>query len=114
MCNHELFCFLPSKLITKVSKDLKVISYRQSQTEDGGGVVKVVDHFIGGCVVHLHMSERKSVRYGLEIRHRSNGSQHAVVVCAVRHTHCAHKYLSREADSSLCPLLLRHKQVTVL
>lgn len=25
-----------------------------------------------------------------------------------------HLYLSREADSSLCPLLLRHKHVTVL
>lgn len=37
-----------------------MFSYSQSQTEDGSRVVKVVDHFIGGCVVHLHMSVKQT------------------------------------------------------
>lgn len=38
---------------------LNLISYSQSQTENGGSVVKVVDHFIVGCVVHFYMPERQ-------------------------------------------------------
>lgn len=42
------------------SVDQKKSPYGQSQTEDGGGIVKVVDHSVVGCVVHLHMPERKN------------------------------------------------------
>lgn len=32
------------------------VSYSQSQTENGGIVVKVVHHFVAGGAVHLYMS----------------------------------------------------------
>lgn len=38
---------------------MNVVSYSQSQTEDGRSVVKVVDHFVVGCVVHLYMPGRQ-------------------------------------------------------
>ena len=37
----------------------KFISYSQSQTEDSSSIVKVVDHFVVGCVVHLYVPERQ-------------------------------------------------------
>lgn len=57
-----LFSFKHEKLTTKRYERLNVSSYSQSQTEDGGSIVKVVDHFIVGCVVHLYMPERKNAR----------------------------------------------------
>lgn len=36
-------------------------AYSQSQTEDCSSVVKVMDHFVAGCVVNLHMPERQTI-----------------------------------------------------
>lgn len=52
--------FPPTCLQATINEGLNVISYSQSQTEDGGSIVKVVDHFIVGCAVHLYMPERQN------------------------------------------------------
>lgn len=36
------------------------MTYSQTQTEDRSSIVKVVDHFVVCCVVHLHVPERQT------------------------------------------------------
>lgn len=62
-------------------------SYSQSQTKDRGGVVKVVDHFIVGCVVHLHMPENK--QSALDQSHVTLQTKYATVITR----DCRLKYL---------------------
>lgn len=92
-------------------KKVTIISYRQSQTEDGGSVVKVVNHLIVTCIVHLHMS----VRVNVTMCGQNNLTGIAwIIVSRLGEVAAVRFYLSREAESSLCPLLPRCKHVTVL